>query len=378
LETTNVFDKNFESEKRLVINQGGTSSSKTWSILQILLIHAVKRDNLVISVVSETLPHIKRGAMRDFMIMLKNEGLYNQQMHDKTNNAFHFGSSFIEFFGADSDDKVRGPRRDILFLNECNNVNEATFDQLEVRTKERIYLDYNPTHEFWAHELMNYRDDYDYIHSTYLDNDLLDERIKKSIEQRKNNQNWWKVYGRGEIGQLEGVVFHNWQQIDKYPDDLKWEIYGLDFGYSNDPTTIIRIGFKEGKLYLDEMLYQTGLTNNEIAGFIKNKIGRATIIADSAEPKSIEEIYRHGIDIRGAEKGKDSILFGIDLLQEYHMKVTKRSINIIKELRNYTWDKDKNGKQLNKPIDMFNHGIDALRYAATYKLRKKRNLYEPV
>jgi phage terminase large subunit len=225
---------------------------------------------------------------------------------------------------------------------------------------------------------MNYRDDYDYIHSTYLDNDLLDERIKKSIEQRKNNQNWWKVYGRGEIGQLEGVVFHNWQQIDKYPDDLKWEIYGLDFGYSNDPTTIIRIGFKEGKLYLDEMLYQTGLTNNEIAGFIKNKIGRATIIADSAEPKSIEEIYRHGIDIRGAEKGKDSILFGIDLLQECHMKVTKRSINIIKELRNYTWDKDKNGKQLNKPIDMFNHGIDALRYAATYKLRKKRNLYEPV
>jgi phage terminase large subunit len=371
LETTKVFEKNIEAENRLIINQGGTSSSKTWSILQILLLLAVKRSNLVISVVSETLPHIKRGAMRDFLIMLKQEGLYGACIHDKTNNAFHFGNSFIEFFGADSEDKVRGPRRDILFLNECNNISQATFDQLEVRTKETIFLDYNPTHEFWVHELMQYRDDYDYIHSTYLDNDLLDERIKKSIEQRKHKENWWKVYGLGEVGSLEGVVFNNWRQVDEYPDNMKWEVYGLDFGYTNDPTTLIRVGMKENQLYCDELLYKAGLTNSEIAQFIKSKEIKDTIIADSAEPKSIEEIYRQGMDVRGSEKGKDSIVYGIDLLQNYQLNITKRSVNLIKELRNYTWDQDKTGKQLNKPIDMYNHAIDALRYAATYKLRKQ-------
>ncbi len=373
METTKVFDKNIEAESRLVINQGGTSSSKTWSILQLLLLHAIKRDNLVISVVSETLPHIKRGAMRDFMIMLKDEGLYKQTMHDRTNNAFYFGNSFIEFFGADSEDKVRGPRRDILFLNECNNIKQTTFDQLEVRTKERIYLDYNPVHEFWVHELMGYRDDYTYIHSTYRDNDLLDDRIVKSIEQRKHIDNWWRVYGEGETGMLEGLVFDNWQQVDRFPDNCKWVIWGLDFGYSNDPTSIIKLGYYDGALYIDEQLYKTGLTNSEIANFIKNNdIGQ--IIADSAEPKSIEEIYRYGINIKGAEKGKDSIMYGITLLQEYPLRVTKRSTNLIKELRNYSWQTDKEGKQINKPIDMWNHAIDALRYAAMYQIGRKKQV----
>ncbi len=368
--TTKVFDKNIESSKRLVINQGGTSSSKTWSILQLLLVLAVKKDNLVISVVSETLPHIKRGAMRDFTMMLKSAGMYNQSMHDRTNNAFHFGTSFIEFFGADSEDKVRGPRRDILFLNECNNIKQSTFDQLEVRTKERIYLDYNPVQEFWIHELMQYRDDFDYIHSTYKDNDLLDERIIKSIEQRKHIRNWWRVYGEGQTGQLEGLVFDSWKQVDEFPENAKQIIWGLDFGYTNDPTAIVKIGIYQGAVYFDEMLYQTGLTNNDIAKFIKqNKITQ--VIADSAEPKSIEEIYRYGINIRGAEKGKDSIMYGINLIQEYPIRVTKRSTNLIKELRNYSWQKDKEGKKINKPIDMFNHCIDAMRYGFMYQFGKK-------
>ncbi len=373
METTNVFDKNLEADTRLIINQGGTSSSKTWSVLQILLLHAIKRDNLVISVVSETLPHIKRGAMRDFMIMLKDEGLYSQSMHDRTNNAFYFGNSFIEFFGADSEDKVRGPRRDILFLNECNNIKQSTFDQLEVRTKERIFMDYNPVHEFWVHELMSYRDDFTYIHSTYRDNDLLDDRIVKSIEQRKHLDNWWRVYGKGETGQLEGVVFTNWQQVDKFPEDCKWTIHGLDFGFSNDPTALVKLGYYDGALYIDELLYQTGLTNSEIAKFIKNH-DISQVIADSAEPKSIEEIYRHGINIKGAEKGKDSIMYGIDLLKEYPMKVTKRSTNLIKELRNYSWQTDKEGKQINKPIDMWNHALDGLRYSAMYQLGRKKQV----
>jgi phage terminase large subunit len=368
--TTKVFDKIIESEKRIVINQGGTSSSKTWSILQLLLILAIKKNNLVISVVSETLPHIKRGAMRDFIMMLRNEGLYKEQYHDKTNNAFHFGSSFIEFFGADSEDKVRGPRRDVLFLNECNNIKQSTFDQLEVRTKERIYLDYNPVQEFWVHEMMQYRDDFDYIHSTYKDNDLLDDRIVKSIEQRKHIENWWRVYGKGETGQLEGLVFDNWQQVDIFPDKAKMVCWGMDFGFTNDPTTIVKVGYYDGAIYMDEELYRTGMTNNEIANFIKqNKYSE--VIADSAEPKSIEEIYRHGINIRGAVKGKDSIMYGIDIMKEYPLRVTKRSTNLIKELRNYNWQKDKEGKKINKPIDMFNHAIDAARYGIMYKFGKK-------
>jgi len=292
-------------------------------------------------------------------------------MHDRTNNAFHFGTSFIEFFGADSEDKVRGPRRDILFLNECNNIKQSTFDQLEVRTKERIYLDYNPVQEFWIHELMSYRDDYDYIHSTYKDNDLLDERIIKSIEQRKHIRNWWRVYGEGQTGQLEGLVFDEWQQVDKSPDHCKWELYGLDFGYTNDPTSIIKVGYFNGALYADEYLYQTGLTNNDIAKFIKNH-KMNLVIADSAEPKSIEEIYRHGINIKGAQKGKDSINFGIDLMKDYPIKVTKRSTNLIKELRNYSWQVDKEGKKINKPIDLYNHGVDSFRYATMYQLAGKR------
>ncbi|MBS3777222.1 MAG: terminase large subunit, partial [Bacteroidales bacterium] len=175
----------------------------------------------------------------------------------------------------------------------------------------------------------------------------------------------------GETGILEGLVFDNWQQVDHFPEDCKWIIYGLDFGYSNDPTSIVKLGYYDGALYIDELLYQTGLTNSEIANFIKNNnIGQ--IIADSAEPKSIEEIYRYGINIRGAEKGKDSIMYGITLLQEYPLKVTKRSTNLIKELRNYSWQTDKEGKQINKPIDMWNHAIDALRYVAMYQIGRKQ------
>lgn len=369
METTEVFDKNIDSTKRLAINQGGTSSSKTWSILQLLFLNALKRDNLVISVVSETLPHIKRGAMRDFTTMLKQEGVYSQDMHDRTNNAFYFGNSFIEFFGADSEDKVRGPRRDILFLNECNNIKQTTFDQLEVRTKEKIYLDYNPVQEFWIHEIMKYRDDFDYIHSTYRDNDLLDERIVKSIEQRMHLDNWWRVYGEGEVGILEGLVFDDWQLVDEMPE-CKWEVYGLDFGFTNDPTAIVKVGYFDGALYLDEVLYRTGMTNNEI-GRVLVDYEIKDVIADSAEPKSIEEIYRYGINIQGAEKGKDSINHGINLLKEYPIYITKKSVHLIKEFRNYTWQTDKEGKTLNKPIDAFNHLIDATRYAISKKLNRK-------
>lgn len=372
LSVTKVFDKNEAARKRLVINQGGTSSSKTWSILQLLLHEAIERDGLVISVVSETFPHVRRGAMRDFIMILHGIGIYDPAMHDKTNSTFHFGSSFIEFFGADSEDRVRGPRRDILFLNEVNNIKQSTFDQLEVRTKERVYLDYNPTHEFWIHEIMTYRNDYDYIHSTYKDNDLLDERIVKSIEQRMHKENWWKVYGLGKLGVLEGVIFKNWKMVDQFPKDCIDIIYGLDFGFTNDPTAIVKIGFYDGQIWLKEILYETDMTNQEIGKLIKAQGISETIIADSAEPKSIEEIYRMGIDIRPSDKGKDSVRFGIDILLGHRLCVTKSSVNLIKELRNYTWDKDKNGENMPKPIDLFNHLIDAMRYGVVHRLARKK------
>ena len=185
--------------------------------------------------------------------------------------------------------------------------------------------------------------------------------------------NWCRVFLDGEVGQLQGTVLSNWQQTDEFPEDCKWVIYGLDFGYSNDPTSIVKLGYYDGSIYIDELLYQTGLTNSEIANFIKNH-DISQIIADSAEPKSIEEIYRCGINIKRAEKGKDSIMYGITLLQEYPLKVTKRSVNLIKELRNYSWQTDKEGKQINKPIDMWNHCIDAIRYAAMYQLGRKKQV----
>jgi len=372
---TSVFKKNvvaFNEGKRFIINQGGTSSSKTFSILQLLLLVAIKRDGIVISVCSESLPHLKRGAMRDFKKILEAEGYYNKDTHNKSNSQFNIGNSIVEFFSADDSSKMRGARRDILFINECNNVDKHSFDELSVRTKVATFLDFNPVGEFWVHEFMSQRsaNDFTFIKSTYKNNEYLDSEIIREIEARKENDpTWWRVFGEGEVGYFEGVIFTKWKQVDDMPDTPK-RVVAVDFGFTNDPTAILDVRYSDGAVYVDELVYQTKLTNADIVRIIKADpdTSRVVVICDSAEPKSINELQLMGVRALPADKGVDSIRSGIDLLQQYQINVTIRSTNIIKELRNYRWKTDKNGKALNVPIDHWNHGIDALRYGATYLL----------
>ena len=312
--------------------------------------------------------------MRDFFTMLKDLGLYRRENHNKTDSSYQIGISTIQFFSSDNEAKLRGARRDILFINECNNVTYEAYNQLEVRTKKKVFLDFNPVSEFWVHDKVLPHDDSYFIKSTYLDNDQLDEQIIKSIEKRKyTDPMWWNVYGLGNVGTLEGVIFPQFDIVDTIPNDVKWVVCGLDFGYSNDPTAFIEVAFKEDQLYFNQVLFETGLTNDDIVAKLQNMgIGRMSeIYADSAEPKSIEEIRRKGYKlIKPTVKGKDSIVNGITLLKQYKLNVTKSSVDLIKEFRNYQWFKDKDGKHHNKPIDSWNHGIDAVRYAASMKLTK--------
>ena len=384
MNVTSVFGRNitaFNNSKRYIINQGGTSSSKTYSILQLLILIALKKDNLMISIVSESLPHLKRGAMRDFQNILLSMNLYNESMHNKSNNEFTIGNSTIEFFSADSSSKLRGARRDILYINEANNIDKKSFDELSIRTKQVTFLDYNPVSEFWVHQhlLNNASIDIEFIKSTYRDNDFLDDNIVKDIERRRETDiEWYKVYGLGEIGNLEGVIFNNYQIVKELPDSPK-RILGCDFGFTNDATAIVDIRYSDGEIYIDELLYQTDLTNNQIAKFITSDadLKSVTMICDSAEPKSIAELQMFGVRCIPADKGADSIRNGIDLMKQYKINITERSINLIKEIRNYRWKVDKQGKSLNVPIDIWNHCIDASRYGCTYLLGGATKFIKP-
>lgn len=359
--------------KRIRIVQGGTSASKTFSILPILIDYAEKNPNSEISVVSESIPHLKRGAVKDFIKIMTLIGWWDEKLFNKTELRYTLeNGSFIEFFSADNADKFRGARRHILFINECNNVTFESYLQLSIRTSKFIYLDYNPTNEFWVHTELIGDADTDFVILTYKDNEALDQSIVKEIEKAKEKaktsaywQNWWNVYGLGLIGSLEGVVFNNWKQIQTIPLEAKLISHGLDFGYTNDPTALVSVYMWNGKLIIDEKIYQTGLLNSDIKNAI-NRFGitkERPIFADSAEPKSIDELKLAGIWVKPALKGADSIKYGIDYLQQYELLITASSTNLIKELRNYQWEKDKQGKTLNKPIDAFNHAIDAVRYA---------------
>jgi len=373
MKLTNVFKYNldaFKSGTRFVINQGGTSSSKTWSILQLLLLVAMKRNGYVISIVSESLPHLKRGALRDFVRIMEGEGILGAETHNKSSNTFQIGNSLVEFFSADDSSKMRGSRRDILFINECNNIDRKAFDELSVRTRESTFLDFNPTSEFWVHEFMQQRkeSDYKFIKSTYKDNQYLDAGIIKEIESRREiDPLWWNVYGEGNIGTYEGVIFSNWRSSNSFPETPK-RVIGLDFGFTNDPTAIVDVRYSDGELYIDELLYQTQMTNNEIAAFLNSLEGKPLVVCDSAEPKSIAELKLMGVRAIGAEKGPDSIRAGIDIIKQQWMNLTERSVNTKKELRNYRWKTDKNGKVINEPTGFWNHSIDAIRYAAVYLL----------
>ena len=376
---TTAINKIRACKKRIKGIQGGTSAGKTFGILPVLIDRACKTPNLEISVVAESIPHLKRGALKDFKkIMLLTNRWYDSYFN-RTDSKFQFpNGSYIEFFSADNDAKLRGARRDILYMNECNNMTFHAYTELASRTKKEVFLDWNPTNKFWFHEELEGDSDTDFIILTYQDNEAcpqsaVDFILKAKEKAVKSNfwKNWYNVYGLGLVGNLEGVVFENWQQIDNLPKEAKYLGSGLDWGYTNDPTTLIDCYRYDGKIILNEVIYRTGLLNNDIAKLIKADGLRRFIYADAAEPKSIDEIKRNGIIIKGAAKGKDSINYGISLLQEHDLVVTKSSTNLIKELRNYTWDTDREGNKLNKPISNYDHAIDAVRYFAVEVLKNQ-------
>lgn len=377
---TNAIRKIRGLKSRKKVIQGGTSAGKTIAIIAVLIDRAA-RSRTDISVVSETIPHLRRGAIRDFIKVMEATGRWRNDGWNKSLLTYTFtNGSVMEFFSADQDARLRGARRNILYINEANNIDFSAYYQLAIRTNKEIFIDYNPVAEFWAHTEVLKEPDAELLVLTYADNEALDEDIKRDIEAAREKAktseywaNWWRVYGQGLIGNLTGAVFQNWELIDRLNyAELKFIGMGLDWGYSSDPTALIAVYQNKNDIYLHELIYTTGLTNIDIANKLKElNINRAyEIIADSAEPKSIEEVFRFGFNIRPANKGPDSVNNSIDILQRYNLKITKESMNLIKELRNYVWQTDKNGKSLNTPIDRYNHAIDAVRYVALNKLSR--------
>lgn len=357
--------------KRIRVVQGGTSASKTISIILYFINKAQKKydSNILISIVSESIPHLKRGAIRDFKNIMMEHKYWNDSCWNSTDSIYTFATgNQIEFFSTDNGDKLRGARRDWLFMNEANNCTFEAFEQLEVRTKQGIYIDYNPSNEFWVMtEVMPKRTDVEFLILTYKDNEALSPEIVSAIEQRKGRKGWWQVYGLGLLGEVEGKIYKDWEIIDELPKEARPLRYGLDFGYSNDPSSIVAIYKYNDAYILDEICYQKEMSNRMIAETILSA-GKSLVIADSAEPKSIDEIATYGINIVGANKGPGSVSNGIQFVQDQKIMVTKRSINIIKEYRNYLWVTDKDGKILNEPEHTYSHSMDAIRYGISFNM----------
>lgn len=349
--------------KRIRGVSGGTSASKTVSILLILIDYAQTHSNELISVVSESFPHLKRGVIRDFKSIMQEQEYWNDNQWNETDKIYTFETNTkLEFFSADQSGKVRGPRRHVLFLNEANNISYETYTQLEIRTQKIIWLDWNPVSEFWWYTDVMGKQDVDFITLTYKDNEALPKEIIQAIEAKKHNKQFWQVYGLGQLGEAEGRIYTGWQIIDDIPHEARLERYGLDFGYANDPTAIVAVYRHNGGFIFDEIAYQKGLSNKQIADVFL-ALPKALVIADSAEPKSIDEIASYGVFIQPSLKGKGSISKGIQFVQQQRVSVTKRSTNILKEYRNYLWMTDKDGKIINEPSPIWNHTLDSIRYA---------------
>lgn len=373
-EDTTATKRIFELTKRIRAVAGGTSASKTISILIWLIDYCQTEQNRqkLASVVSESYPHLEKGAMLDFELIMKDRGYWEDSRWNKTKHTYTFETgNKLEFIAVDTYGKAHGPRRDVLFINEANNLPYNIADQLITRTREIVWLDWNPTNEFWFYtDMLGLRDDIDHITLTYKDNEALDEITIKEIESHKHLKNWWRVYGLGQLGEVEGRIYTGWQVLDEIPIEARLEKYGLDFGYSNDPTAIVAIYKWNDSYILDEISYLKGLSNKQIADILLSH-DKATVIADSAEPKSIDEIASYGINIIPSFKGKDSVNYGIQEVQQHRMFVTKRSVNLLKEYRNYMWEIDDDGKILNVPVDVWNHFMDAIRYALVIPKQKQ-------
>ena len=361
---------------RTKIVRGGSSAGKTIAVLLILIDYAIVNKGKEISVVAESIPHLRRGALKDFLTILKSLNRYKERQFNRSTLKYEFtNGSYIEFFSTDQPDKLRGARRTDLFINECNNVSFDSFQQLSIRTSGSVWLDYNPTNLFWVDKELIGQEDTDFITLTYKDNNTLPQSIVKEIEKAKAKAktstywaNWWKVYGLGEIGSLEGVCIPDWREIDKVPEDARLLCGGMDFGYSVDNSTYIRL-YKWNNAYIyDELLCRKGMHNRDISLFLTNQNVKENIYADSAEPKSIAELNNYGHRVYPVTKGRDSIVYGINLMNQNEIYVTRRSKNLIRELQGYIWAKDKEGNDLQKPTGTHPDCIDAARYALMMQL----------
>lgn len=369
MQTTRVYSQlvtAFNTGVRRIVNKGGTWSGKTIAHLQLLYIIAKDRakEGVNITIVSESMPHLKQGAIKDFEAILKKENDYDDLFINHTDKIYSFGKSEIQFTPADIT-RATGPRRDIVYFNECNNIPYSIVSEYEQRTKESIFYDFNPVRMFWMEDkvISLPSEEYTLIISNYLDNQFCPSAIKREIERKAaKDPNFKRIHVDVEYGSYEGLIFPTFTLVDTMPETHQ-QRWGMDFGYSNDPTTLIDLRKQGGELWIDQLIYQTGMVNAEIIQRLKQLGCNSKIIADSAEPKSIEEIRRAGFNIHASVKGADSIRRGIDLLKSYPINITKRSVDLIREFRNYSWDTNRGGELTSKPNDSYNHCIDATRYA---------------
>lgn len=378
---TTATQKIFDMQKtRIRAVAGGTSASKTISILVWLIDYALASRNKLVTVVSESYPHLEDGAMRDFQSIMRDRNYWDDNGWHGTRHDYTFDTgTVIQFKSIDTYGKAHGPRRDVLFINEANNLDYKIADQLITRTREWVWLDWNPTAEFWFYtEIIPHRNDYDFITVTYLDNEALDESSVAEIESHRHNKRWWEVYGEGKLGDVEGRIYSGWAILDEIPHEAKLVSRGLDFGFSNDPLALVDIYKWNGAFIFDQILYGTHIHNSTVARFLANADEANTMIyADSSEPKSIDEIAMYEdahIPIVPAQKGKGSVRQGIDFIQDQRIFVTRRSNKLLKEYRGYMWEFDKDGEQTKKPQDFNNHCMDAIRYGLeTYYMISRKS-----
>lgn len=378
---TPVYEANlkaFESKKhRLIANEGSTRSSKTVSLSQLVALYIPANYKKSITVVSPSLPHLKRGARREFLNALMQTGVYSDDDFNKTDNIYNYANgSFVEFFGVEDSGKVHGPSRDILYVNEANLISYDTFKQLAIRTNEIIFIDYNPADEFsWvyteADKLGN-----KIVHSTYLNNrGNLTREIIEEIESLKDaDENLWNVYGLGLRGKSVETIYTHWKTCKNLPGRGE-RFFGQDFGF-NVPSALVDIEIYEGAIYVDEVIYETKLTTGDLierykeSGVFKNR----EIFCDNAEPKTIEELRRAGYNAKEADK---DVTEGIRKVKSMPLYITERSTNILKEIKSYKWKSQVNGravkdKDRDEPVKFMDHAMDALRYGVFTKLHRRQ------
>ena len=378
LQVTPLYDYNYDATERVVVNQGGTSSGKTYSIMQVLFVLGMENPGSIITVVGQDIPNLKKGAYRDAKT-IRNSSPELLAAYPNLNEGERIftclNGSLIEFCSFKDAQDAKNGKRDYLFVNEANGISYEIYWQLAIRTKRKIFIDYNPTARFWVHDEVLGREGVLLIKSDHRINRFIDDELHARIEGISDPE-LHKVYARGNTGKIEGLVLTNWDIVDALPPREEWKMlcFGLDFGFTNDPSALEKVVLAHGDLWVDELVYSTNLTNPDIAQRARNEgvTKEQQIIADCAEPKSIRELQAAGLWVTPSPKGQDSIVSGLDILKRYKIHVTRRSLGLLSNLRAYKWETDRDGNLTNKPEDKNNHGIDAIRYVALAKLAEHR------